>query len=356
MSPAACPVVRPAKPLKASGPNHPCLRGSRWPIIAGPPNKPDEFIMTPFRLLAAIALLAVAMRPALAADAVFPQGVRVGLTPLVGLAKSKSFPGFESEDQNVKVLVTELPPDAYGEIKKLVTDNPQGAGGIKPRSIETAAGTGYYTAETAKEGANTVRRYSMIVAGGTFSGYVAVQIPDNATKIYTDDAIRQMFATAVLRQEVPVEEQLELMPFKLTELGNFKNVRTLAPGAALILADGDEASGFEPKPFMIVGVIGATPPEPNDRARFAQQTVTQIPGLREGHLTMSEPIRIDGMPAFETRLDAVSGKDNTPVTVVQWLRFGGNQVVRMVGSAPRDQWSDAFPRFRAVRDGIKPRG
>jgi hypothetical protein len=282
--------------------------------------------------------------------------VRVGLAPLVGLTKSKAFPGFESEDGNVKVLVTELPSDAYGEIKKVFTEHPQGAGGIKPHSIETAAGTAYYTSETGKEGDNTVRRYSMILSGGTFSGYVAVQIPENATKVYTDDAVRQMFATAVLRSEVPIDEQLELMPFKLTDLGNFKNVRTLAPGAALILADGDENSGFEPAPFMIIGIIGATPPEPEDRARFAQQTATQIPGVREARMTMSEAIRIDGMPAYETRIDATSGKDSTPVTVVQWLRFGGPQMLRIVGSAPRDQWTTAFPRFRAVRDGIKPRG
>jgi hypothetical protein len=312
--------------------------------------------MKPFRLLAAVALLAAVMRPSLAADAVFPPGVRVGLTPLVGMVKSKTFPGFESEDQNVKVLVTELPSDAYGEIKKVFTENPQGAGGIKPHSLETAAGTAYYTSETGKEGDNTVRRYSMILSGGTFSGYVAVQIPENATKVYTDDAVRQMFATAVLRSEVPIDEQLELMPFKLTDLGNFKNVRTLAPGAALILADGDENSGFEPAPFMIIGIIGATPPEPEDRARFAQQTATQIPGVREARMTMSEAIRIDGMPAYETRIDATSGKDSTPVTVVQWLRFGGPQMLRIVGSAPRDQWTTAFPRFRAVRDGIKPRG
>jgi hypothetical protein len=31
-------------------------------------------------------------------------------------------------------------------------------------------------------------------------------------------------------------------------------------------------------------------------------------------------------------------------------------MLRIVGSAPRDKWSEAFPRFRAVRDGIKPRG
>ena len=70
---------------------------------------------------------------------------------------------------------------------------------------------------------------------------------------------------------------------------------------------------------------------------------------------MSEPLRIDGMPGYETRIDAISGKDNTPVTVVQWLRFGSSSALRIIGSAPRDQWAKAFPRFRAVRDGIQPR-
>jgi hypothetical protein len=253
-------------------------------------------------------------------------------------------------------LVTELPAQAYGEVKSAFTANPAGAGGIKPESIETSAGLAYYTVETAKDGATSLRRYSMILSGGTFSGYVAVQIPENATKIYSDDAVRRMFGSAVIRKEVPVAEQLGLLPFKFSELASFKNVRTLAPGAAVILADGDETTGFEPAPFMIVGIVGATPPEPDNRARFAQQAATQIPGVRDARITMAEPIRIDGMPAYETRIDGVSGKDNTSVTVVQWLRFGSGSTLRIVGSAPRDQWSAAFPRFRAVRDGIQPKG
>ena len=32
----------------------------------------------------------------------------------------------------------------------------------------------------------------MIVPGIAFSGYVAVQVPENASKIYTDDAVRQI--------------------------------------------------------------------------------------------------------------------------------------------------------------------
>jgi hypothetical protein len=307
-----------------------------------------------FRLSTAVVLALALLRPALAADAVFPPGVRVGLAPLVGLSVAKTFPGFETEDHSVKVLLTELPAGAYGEVKNAFTANPAGAGGIKPESIETSAGLAYYTVENGKDGAAPVRRYSMILPGGSFSAYVAVQVPESAGKIYTDDAVRQMFASAVVRKEVPVDEQLSQMPFQLTERANFKTIRTLAPGAALILADGDETKGFEADPFMVISILGASP-EPGDRARFAQQAATTIPGVRDARITMLEPIRIDGLPAFETRIDATSGKDNTPVTVVQWLRFGGPSTLRIIGSAPRDQWSDAFPRFRAVRDGIQPR-
>jgi len=309
-------------------------------------------------ITAAVLLAAAAFRPTFAAEAVFPPGLRVGLTPPAGLALAKTFPGFETMDHGVKVLLTELPEQAYAEVVNAIKANPATttASGNKPEAIETAAGPAYYTTETAKDGAANVRRYSMILSGGAFAGYVAVQVPENATKIYTDEAVRQMFATAAIRKQVPIDEQLSLMPFKLTELSEFKNVRTLAPGSALLLADGDEASGIEPAPFMLIGMIAAAPQEPDDRGRFAQQAATTIPGMREAHITMSEPIRIDGQPAFETRIDATSGKDNTPVTVVQWLRFGGPNTLRVIGSAPRTQWSNAFPRFRAVRDGIQPRG
>jgi hypothetical protein len=317
------------------------------------------------RYFAAVALIVAAnsavFPSAFAADPVFPPGARVGMTPLVGLNKARTFIGFETEDQGVKVLIADLPADAYGEVANAFRTNPAGAGGIKPESIETAAGLAYYTVESGKENAKdgaggNVRRYSMILPGPTFSGYVAVQVPENASKIYTDDAVRQMFASAVIRAEVPLEEQLGLMPFKMSELSSFKNIRTLAPGAALILSDADEKTGFEAAPFMIIGLIGSTAASPDDRGRFAQQIAATIPGVRDGRITMSEPVRIDGQPGYETRIDAISGKDNTPVTIVQWLRFGAQSSMRIIGSSPRSDWTKAFPRFRAVRDGIHPRG
>jgi hypothetical protein len=311
--------------------------------------------MKHIRLLSAITLLLITMGPALAAEPVFPPGLRVGMVPLVGLVRAKTFVGFETEDGSVKVLVAELPAQAYVEVMNAFKANPAGTGGVKPESLDTSAGVAYYTAENAKNGPTPVRRYSMILQGDTFAGYVAVQVPENASKIYTDDAIRQMFASATIRKEVPLDEKLGLLPFKVSELGNFKNVRTLAPGSAVILADGDETTGFEAAPFMVIGLMASAPNQPEDRGRYAEQAATSIPGVHSWRITMSEPVRIDGMPGYETRLDATSGKDNTPVTVVQWVRFGGPTSLRIIGSAPRDQWTSAFPRFRAVRDGIDQR-
>ena len=66
----------------------------------------------------------------------------------------------------VKVLVTELPADAYNEVKTALAANPVGPSGVTPQTIETAAGKAYFTVETGKDGANTVRRYSMMLSGG----------------------------------------------------------------------------------------------------------------------------------------------------------------------------------------------
>ena len=65
--------------------------------------------MTPFRVLVAVALLIAATCRGFAADVVFPPGAHVGMKPLVGLVRAKSFIGFETEDQGVKVLIADLP-------------------------------------------------------------------------------------------------------------------------------------------------------------------------------------------------------------------------------------------------------
>ena len=45
----------------------------------------------------------------------------------------------------------------------------------------------------------------------------------------------------------------------------------------------------------------------------------------------------------------------TPVTMVQWLRFGPGRFLHMFGLARTDVWQSTFMRMRTLRDGIEPK-
>lgn len=327
------------------------------PTIERPQYAGDTGPMTRIACTLALLVLLSPGAPALAADPVFPAGARVGLVPAEGLKPSADFLGFESADKKVKVGVAEIPAAAYEAVAAAEKGGqPATTTGVKPEIFETAAGKAYLTSETGKDGAATVRMYSLIVSGGDrFAGYVIAQARDDADKAVTDEAMRRMLASTALRPEVPVDEQLGLLPFKIGDLASFKTVRTLTPRASVLLTDGTEDTTLDGAPYMVIGVVGSAPATPDDRGRFAQQAAQSIPGLRGARITSSEPLRIEGSPGYETRIDAVTGKDDTPVSVVQWLRFGTGSTLRIIASATRDDWPKAFPRFRAVRDGIDSR-
>ena len=88
---------------------------------------------------------------------------------------------------------------------------------------------------------------------------------------------------------------------------------------------------------------------------MAQQLTSSIPGLANLRTTSAEPMRIGGLAGYETRIEATGAGSIGPVNMVQWLRFTGGATLRIVGSSKKDDWSESFTRFRAVRDGIEPR-
>ena len=45
-------------------------------------------------------------------------------------------------------------------------------------------------------------------------------------------------------------------------------------------------------------------------------------------------------------------KNGVELSLVQWMRFHAGGYLEMVGIARRDAWAEAFPRMRALRDGI----
>ncbi len=311
------------------------------------------------RLAAVASVLATVLTvtvTAEAADATFPPSSRVGIVPLEGLVVSTEFLGFETADKAVKVGIAEIPPAAFIAVETAFKEGKPVADGNKVEQIKTEAGDAYLTMETRKEGDVNFKTYSVIAKGETFSAYVIAQMREGAAKAPSEETMRKMLASVTLRKNVPVEEQLSLLPFKVGELSGFKTVRLLSMRASVLLTDGTEDTQLDGVPYIVIGTVPLNPgAQGDDRARFAEQAARAIPGLRNVRLTSNEAIRIDSTPGFETRLDAVAGKDNTPVSIVQWLRFGSGATLRIIASSTKDEWPKAFPRFRAVRDGVGPK-
>jgi hypothetical protein len=306
-------------------------------------------------LAATLALLLLA-GAAIANEVVYPPGSRIGLVPLSGIIPLKSGAGFENPDNNLLVTFREMPASAYEAIDAAVKERkplPTAMENAEP--FMTTAGQAYLSRAGGPNSGPKNNRIAIIVSDGKVAGYIAVDVPEAAATTYSDQAIRQMLASTTLRAEVPAEEQLALLPFKVSDLSGFKNVRTLVPGQAVMLLDGDEEAALSGAPYVLISVARVSADQPEGRERLARQLATAIPGIVDGRITNSEPMRIGGTAGHEMRIDATSIKDNKPVTVVQWLRFGGGATLRIIAASTREEWPQMFARFRAVRDGIDRR-
>jgi hypothetical protein len=294
-----------------------------------------------------------ALSPAATAEPVFPPGLRIGLEPLGDLKLSQRFPGFEDADRKVSIAILDLPARAYEDIERSAFDkNQRGLEDLKRESFPFASGVGFLISGLAHE--NGVTSYKWFLLATAVGGVrdlvmlITVEVPEAARAVYSDAVIRKVLASVTFRQ-APIQEQLGLLPFKLNEWAGFRAMQAMAAGG-LILTDGP-SDDINTQPYVIVSVGRGAPGNADDRGKFARELLSSAP-LRDLSVTLAEPMRIGGLPGYEIRARA-KGADGSPVTLVQWVRFGSGGFLRIVGVGRPNDWDALFTRFRAIRDGIE---
>jgi hypothetical protein len=105
----------------------------------------------------------------------------------------------------------------------------------------------------------------------------------------------------------------------------------------------------------MVAVAPGAPADVASRPRFARAIFANTPGVKDVRLTRAEPQRVGGQPGYEIMANAKDMKTSTDVNLVQWLRFGTSGYLQIIGVTRKDNWSVAFPSFRAIRDGVDPK-
>ena len=297
---------------------------------------------------AGMASLAAAAR----AEPIFPPGLRIGLEPPGDMKLATQFPGFEDSERKAVIAILDLPASAYRELEnEAFASTQRDLQQAQRESFPFGSGIGFLISGVAQQNGITLHRWSLLAqaVGGAVQDLtmlINVEVPEGALPIYSDEIIRKALASVTFRQ-VPIPEQLALLPFKLGDMAGFRVMQVL-PTGSVILGEGTTDSG--PQPFMIVSIGRSGPAEAGDRSLFARDLMAAAP-VRDLTMQSSEPMRINGSPGHEIRAKG-KAPGGEPVSVVQWLRFGSSGFLRVIGVSPADKWDQTFDRFRAVRDGI----
>ena len=309
------------------------------------------------RAIAFLSLTAIALAaaPASAAEPVFPIGSRIGMVPPPGFEPSKRVPGFEDVDTKSSIVLVALPPQAFAEIEATMTPEAVKGQGItedKREVLTLADGKGLVVAGIEQNDGHKFRKWMFLglVPAGTV--LAAVQVPEESRSTYTDDVVRASLLTLAVRPSVPVEEVLELLPFKITERSGMRPVRALA-GSGVYLTEGpNDAPLPSEQPVFVVSIGQGGPEQPGERANFARNMFSGLADFKDIRILSGDMLRLDNLQTHELQAEGKDARSDVPMKIVQWVRFPPGGYLRMIGIARADQWRTAFPRFRAVRDGI----
>jgi hypothetical protein len=318
--------------------------------------------------LTASVATALSITAALAIDPTFPTGSHIGMAPPAGMTPSRTFPGFEDRERGVLIQLSELPAPAYEAFLQSMNRGEINLPGVSnaKREILITQGGGAHLVIGDQEAEGRKFRKWLLITRQTISSekvdltmafVVTVQVPNNARSAYPDETIRKSLSTVTLRSQIPGDEALSSMPFKLSDLAGFTSVRPLIPGRAVVLSE-EPLGNVEPtdKPFVTLSVAPAkSPDEADERRRFSEQLLRGIQGYKDLKIVFAEQLRLQNQYVYELRLEGKYEKTGGDMMLVQWIRFGRQGFVRVVGITPKEDWAKNFPRFRAVRDGIESR-
>ena len=360
--------------------------------------------------LAILLLSLVVAMPSRAAEPAFPPGSRIGLVPPTGMVISDAFAGFADPEKNAAILIATLPAAAYSQLDKTLDTEELRKQGIsleKREPMRLDAGKGFLLTGRQVAGKERYRKWLLVLAAGDITALVSVQVPESDTA-YPNNIVRAALATLAVRQKVPEQEQLGLLPFTVGDLAGFR-VDAVLPGRALVLSaaaaetakdaakeseeapkepkeakdskeaakDTSKEAPKEPKEAkdskeapkdsskeaaarsfdarLLIAAAPGGPAEADDRGSFARTSFAEIGGIRDVRITMSEPLRIGGQSGYQTMAEAKDTRSGADVMVVQWLRFGSGGFLQMTGIARADAWTSTLSRLRAVRDSVQPK-
>ncbi len=315
-----------------------------------------------FRSIVAALALLCAGGTAQAADPIYPVGGRIGFVMPSGFVTSTRFPGFEDKTTGASMLVIAMPPQAFADLERQMSKEAVKKQGIvedRRENLTLPNGKAVLIAGHQEGDGKKVRKWIFIGSVAEASALVIVQVPEESKDAYPEATVRATLSTMTVREHVPIEEELSLLPIKFDELSGLRPFSIVVangqPTGAFLTEGPKDTLDATEQPLMIVSLGAGNPEDPGPRDTFARNLFSGIGNLKEVRIVGAEMLRLSGMQTHQLMAEAKDARTEVPMKIVQWIRFGPGVFLRFVGVARADAWDSAFPHFRAVRDGVNPR-
>ena len=200
-----------------------------------------------------------------------------------------------------------------------------------------------------------MRKWALLTRTDDMTAIVIVALPEAAKDAYPDAVLRAALASTFIRAKLSPDEMRAVLPYRLGDLGGFRLLRATPDGTAVFTFGPNDTTLPVEQPYFLVALRAVEPPQPAERDNFARRALATFLNRPDLRVVSSEAIRFDGAQGHELIAESEDDRTKEALMMVQWLRFGTGGVTQMFGIARKDQWAEALPRMRAVRDGFAPR-
>lgn len=309
--------------------------------------------MTSSRVLIVLAATFIA-GAAVAADAVFPPGSRIGLVPPPDMKPSRGVSGFRDPRTGAAIVAIEMPAEAYPSLAAGFSDEALKAQGFKLETRETpriGIGGAILVSGEQTEGAAAVPKTVLLASDPSMTALVIAQAPRGAPASVQAE-IMAALRTVALRAPLALDEQIDALPFRIGDMAGFRPVR-VAAGNSVFLTEGasDTVRGAE-QPILIVAQSFAPAPPLDQHANFARSALVANNFVKDAVIERAQSFRQGGVQWNEIVAKAKDVQSDQSVIVMQTIRFDQDSYTRMVGVVRADQRDAVMPRFRRVVDSL----
>jgi hypothetical protein len=302
-----------------------------------------------------LAILSVWCTCAFAADAVIPPGSSFGLVPPTGFAPGVNLTGYFDRSTDSMILLTELPPQVYEQVRKADDSRFAGQGMEVSAREDFASGAvqGLLLIGTQRKAGRAFRKWVLFFPTESFMGMVAVTLPEGTEAVHTDAEIRAALATVTVGAQKTPAEMAAALPFSFAATERLRVIGTMGGTGAMLAIGPAGLTSPTPRPTLIISL--SSPPCPAKLSKQAESDLHQFypAGLK---VTGARPMPVAGLQGIEAVADAVEAKSGAPVKTGLWLGSlpaPATFCVRILGTAPVGQAEEAFAEFREVVASIR---